>query len=239
MRKRLFAEICLSAFFAVAVHAQLATTTSLVGTVTDSSGKVIPGAKVTATETGTLDKYTATTNGQGYYTIEFVRVGVYSITVEQSGFQKVTKTGIIVDINQTVRTDITLPVGAVSQSVTVEATVYRDQDRRRHRVGDPRHAQRRRAAAEWPRPHEPGDHDSRRAPGNQVFRHRHAARRGFQRRRNARDPEQHVARRHQHHEQPDHHHARAADGRVRFRKSRSRPAPTRPNTAPISACTST
>ena len=123
MKLRLFAGICLAAFFAIVAHAQLATTTSLVGTVTDSSGKVIPGARVTATETRTLDRYTATTNEQGYYTIEFVRVGVYSVTVEQGGFQKVTETGIIVDINQTVRTDITLPVGAVSQSVTVEAAV--------------------------------------------------------------------------------------------------------------------
>src|SRR5580658_6131521 len=123
MKKRLFAGIYLTAFFAIAAHGQLATTTSLVGTVSDSSGKVIPGARVTATETRTLDRYNANTNEQGYYTIEFVRVGVYSITVEQSGFQKVTETGIIVDINQTVRTDITLPVGAVSQSVTVEAAV--------------------------------------------------------------------------------------------------------------------
>src|SRR5580704_15486049 len=123
MKQRALVTICLAALFAVAAHAQLATTTSLVGTVTDSSGKLIPGAKVTATETRTLDKYNTTTNGQGNYTFEFVRVGVYSITVEQSGFQKVTKTGVIVDIDQTVRTDITLPVGAISQSVTVEATI--------------------------------------------------------------------------------------------------------------------
>jgi hypothetical protein len=123
MGKRSFWGICPVVFLAIAAHAQLATTTSLVGTITDSSGKVIAGAKVTATETGTLDKYNTTTNEQGNYTIEFARVGVYSVTVEQTGFQKVTKTGIIVDINQTVRTDITLPVGAVTQSVTVEATV--------------------------------------------------------------------------------------------------------------------
>jgi hypothetical protein len=123
MEQRLFIRVCLSTFFAISAHAQLATTTSLVGTVTDSSGKLVAGAKVTATETGTLDKYSATTNGQGNYTFEFVRVGVYSITVEQTGFQRVIETGIIVDINQTVRTDIVLHAGAVTQSVTVEATV--------------------------------------------------------------------------------------------------------------------
>jgi hypothetical protein len=123
MKLRSFAGIFLAVFFAVAAHAQLATTTSLVGTVSDSSGKVIPGAKVTATETRTHDIYNTTTNGQGNYTFEFVRVGVYSITVEQAGFQKITKTGITVDIDQTVRTDIALAVGAVTQSVTVEAVV--------------------------------------------------------------------------------------------------------------------
>src|SRR5215472_3428895 len=123
MKLRLFLGIGLAAIFAIAAHAQLATTTSLIGTVTDSSGKTIAGANVTAVETGTLDKYNATTNEQGNYTFEFVRVGVYNITVQQTGFQKVTQTGIIVDINQTVRTDFTLPVGAVSQSVTVEAAV--------------------------------------------------------------------------------------------------------------------
>ncbi len=123
MPRLIAAGICLAIFFAATAQAQLATTTSLVGTITDSSGKLIPGAKVTATETGTLDKYTTTTNGQGNYTFDFVHVGVYNITVEQSGFQKVTETGVVVDINQTVRTDIALRAGALSQSVTVEATV--------------------------------------------------------------------------------------------------------------------
>lgn len=109
--------------FAACALAQLATTTSLVGTITDSSGKVIPGAVVTAVETGTDDKYTATTNGQGYYAMDFVRVGTYNVTAAMPGFQKVTTTGISVSINQTVRTDIALPVGALTQSVTVEAAV--------------------------------------------------------------------------------------------------------------------
>src|SRR5277367_1135777 len=118
-----FVAVWSTFFLAVAAHAQLATTTSLVGTVTDPGGKAVAGASVTATETKTLDKYTATTNEQGYYTVEFVRVGVYSITVEHPGFQKVTESGITVDINQTVRAEISLPIGAVSQSVTVQAVV--------------------------------------------------------------------------------------------------------------------
>jgi hypothetical protein len=116
-----FCAVFFVAISGVCLNAQIATTTSLVGTVTDSTGKSIQNAKVTAVDAGTLAAQTTATNEQGYYAFEFARVGVYNITVEQPGFQKVTKTGIEVSINQSVRTDFQLAVGAVSQSVTVEA----------------------------------------------------------------------------------------------------------------------
>src|SRR5687768_6114026 len=100
-----FSTVSLFALLATSVYAQLATTTSLVGTVIDSSDRAIQNAKVTAVEAGTGDTYVMTTNEQGYYSREFVRVGVYNITAEQAGFQKITKTGIQVNINQIVRTD--------------------------------------------------------------------------------------------------------------------------------------
>ena len=121
MHDRAIAAIGLFTLFAATASAQLATTTSLIGKVTDPTGKSVQGAKVTAVETGTADTRSTTTNEQGYYSFEFARVGVYNITVEQPGFQKVTKTGIQVNINQIVRTDFTLAVGAITQSVTVEA----------------------------------------------------------------------------------------------------------------------
>ncbi|HEY3743631.1 MAG TPA: carboxypeptidase-like regulatory domain-containing protein, partial [Bryobacteraceae bacterium] len=107
--------------FAACASAQIATTTSLVGTVTDPGGAAIPNATITAVETNTGDKYTGTTTNHGYYSLEFVRVGTYSITAEAAGFQKLTKTGILVSINQTVRTDIELTVGQLTQSIVVEA----------------------------------------------------------------------------------------------------------------------
>ena len=55
------------------VWAQLASQTALVGTVTDSDGLAVPGAQVTAVNTGTRDTYEATTNAEGYYNIQFVR----------------------------------------------------------------------------------------------------------------------------------------------------------------------
>src|SRR5688572_1267710 len=121
MTSRFFAAVTLFTVYAASASAQLATTTSLVGNVFDPTGKAIENAKVTAVETGTADTRTTTTNEQGYYSLDFARVGVYNVTVEQPGFQKVTKTGIQVNINQSVRTDFTLTIGAVTQNVTVEA----------------------------------------------------------------------------------------------------------------------
>ena len=69
-----------------AAHAQIATTTSLVGTVSDSSGKIIAGAKITAVNSETLDTYNAITNQDGNYRIDFVRVGTYNVSCEFAGF---------------------------------------------------------------------------------------------------------------------------------------------------------
>ncbi|MBI2686080.1 MAG: TonB-dependent receptor [Acidobacteria bacterium] len=121
MIKRIFAMHSLCMLFGMAAYAQLASTTSLVGTVTDPSGKSVQGAKVTAVEAGTLTTYSTATNEAGYFSIDFVKVGNYNITVEQPGFQKVTKTGVQVSINQIVRTDFKMAIGAISQAVTVQA----------------------------------------------------------------------------------------------------------------------
>jgi len=103
-------------------RAQVANNTALVGTVLDSSGSAIVGAKVTAVEESTGVVSPATTNAQGYYSIKFIGPGTYDITIEQTGFSKLTKTGIIVPIDQAVRTDFTLKAGAEAQTVTVSAS---------------------------------------------------------------------------------------------------------------------
>src|SRR4030088_1084941 len=120
MKQFLTALACL--FLAVGAHAQLATTTALVGTITDSSGKSMAGVKITAVNAGTLDTYTTTTNEDGNYRIDFVRVGTYNVTAEQAGFSRVQHTGSIVDNNQVVRNDFTLTPGAVSESITIAAS---------------------------------------------------------------------------------------------------------------------
>ena len=121
MRSRLTLSVLLGLFCASPAAAQLASQTALVGTVTDSSGSVLPGASVTAVNAGTKDTYEATTNAEGYYNIQFVRTGKYDITVTVSGFQTFSATGVEVANNQVVRTNAILKVGGVAESVNVEA----------------------------------------------------------------------------------------------------------------------
>ena len=119
--QRLFTSVTILVLLAVSAYGQLATTTALVGTVTDSSGKTVPGAKATAVNAGTHDTYSAVTNEQGFYNIQFIAIGDYNLTVEQPGFQVSKVTGIHVDINQVVRTEVVLRIGNVVESVTVQA----------------------------------------------------------------------------------------------------------------------
>lgn len=119
--RRISAFLSCGLLLATAAAAQLASQTALVGTVSDSGGLVLPGALVTAVNVGTLDKYEATTNGEGYYNIQFVRAGKYEITVSLTGFQTVKATGVDVANNQVVRTNASLPPGGVVETVTVDA----------------------------------------------------------------------------------------------------------------------
>ena len=111
-----------SLFVAADASAQLASQTALVGTVTDSAGLVVPGAQVVAVNVGTQDTYEATTNAAGYYNIQFVRTGRYTISVAVQGFQTFKAVGVDVGNNQVVRTNIVLQVGGVNESITVAGT---------------------------------------------------------------------------------------------------------------------
>src|SRR5947209_6387237 len=108
MNKRLI--LCLSLLLAPLVAvAQVANNTSLVGTVTDATGGALVAAHVVAVNRDTKVPYDATTNGEGYYSITGqINPGTYDVSVEQSGFQKEIKTGVIVTLNQASRTDFAL-----------------------------------------------------------------------------------------------------------------------------------
>jgi hypothetical protein len=100
-----------------------AVTGTLLGAVTDAQGAGIPGATVTVTETGTNIARTAQTNGSGNYIFSNLKDGTYRVGVEMPGFRKVARDKVVVDVNTTVRVDVTLPVGQLSDEATVVAEI--------------------------------------------------------------------------------------------------------------------
>ena len=97
-------------------------TGSIAGTVRDSSGAVLPGATVTLRGPSLQrESVTATTNPDGTYRLVLVPPGAYTVTVELSGFATNTRAGVGVAVNQQTTLDVTLAVGAVTESVQVSA----------------------------------------------------------------------------------------------------------------------
>jgi hypothetical protein len=92
---------------------------TITGTITDSSGAVLPGFTVTVTNPATGETRSARTNEQGSYTIPLLPPGTYQATVEQTGFRKYVRGGVVVQIAQTTRLDIPLQVGNLSEEVQV------------------------------------------------------------------------------------------------------------------------
>ena len=86
MLRRISLSVMLGLLLATSAAAQLASQTALVGTVTDSGNLVVPGAQIVAVNVGTKDTYEATTNAEGYYTIQFVRPGKYEITLSNPAY---------------------------------------------------------------------------------------------------------------------------------------------------------
>jgi hypothetical protein len=102
------------------LYAQQADRAVISGIVTDSSGAAIPDAKVTITNEGTGSKTVVGTNSAGNYSTPPLTLGTYAVEVEKEGFKLATNRGIVVTGAQTYRQDVSLQLGSVSQSVTVE-----------------------------------------------------------------------------------------------------------------------
>jgi hypothetical protein len=92
----------------------------IVGQVTDPHGATVPNATVTATKEGTKHIYTAQTNSGGNFSIPYVQPGIYTITVEASGFKKSVRHGVKLDIAGKLNLNLALEVGAVTETVAVQ-----------------------------------------------------------------------------------------------------------------------
>ena len=91
------------------------------GQVVDSSQGTLPGATVTIRNQETNEVATAVTNNDGNYTIPFLRPGLYTLTVEMSGFQKYSRTDMRLEVSQVAVINAQLGVGNLTESVNVSA----------------------------------------------------------------------------------------------------------------------
>ena len=95
-------------------------TGSITGVVSDPSGAVVVGANVTALNTATSLKTAVGTNASGVYTIRFLPVGTYALTIEAGGFTTQKVSPFALEINQTAKIDVTLTIGATTTVVVQE-----------------------------------------------------------------------------------------------------------------------
>ena len=107
-------------FTAATAWAQLATA-ELNGRVTDSSGAVLPGVTVTATQTATGLVRTAVTDENGAYLLSNLPTGPYRLEVALQGFRTYVQTGIVLQVGATPTINATLELGSLEETVTVEA----------------------------------------------------------------------------------------------------------------------
>src|SRR5436189_824264 len=92
---------------------------AITGSVTDPSGAAITDAKVTLTNLGTAETRTQPTSADGLYSFVNLIPGNYKIDVEKPGFKRITRTPIVVEVQQSAKIDVTLPVGQANETVEV------------------------------------------------------------------------------------------------------------------------
>lgn len=119
MKKILFA-LLLALSCASEIQAQ-ALSGTIVGTVSDQSGSVIPGANVRLVNDATQFTRVAVTNAEGQYVAYSVPTGIYTITIEQAGFQKLVRSGVRLTAADTLTIDLQLTLGSVEQTIQVTA----------------------------------------------------------------------------------------------------------------------
>ncbi len=120
---RLLATLLSLTLFLVPLQLQgQAVNATLVGTVSDPSGAVLTNANVTITEVSTGLTRSAKTNDSGNYVFPNLPPGTYKVSIESQGFKRAERSGAVLDINSTVRVDVTLVPGAASEVVNVTET---------------------------------------------------------------------------------------------------------------------
>ncbi|HZY62864.1 MAG TPA: carboxypeptidase regulatory-like domain-containing protein [Edaphobacter sp.] len=114
-------SVFLLVFLFLTSAAYAAITGVISGTVTDSTGAVVPNVTIVALDVQTGVKHTTTTDSKGFYSFPALDVGTYTISTSNPGFQSFQATGIKINANSSIRTDIMLKIGSVAQTETVNS----------------------------------------------------------------------------------------------------------------------
>jgi hypothetical protein len=120
--RKLHVLSALALFLCVTFQA-FAQTAQVTGRITDSSGAVVPGTNITITNVATNVSRAARANTEGYYTIPLLTPGKYSIGVEKAGFKSMTRSGIVLEVDQRAELNFNLAVGMVTDQINVTAEV--------------------------------------------------------------------------------------------------------------------
>jgi len=121
--RRTLAVLILLVLASTAAFAQTTGGATLVGTVTDTSGAVVPGANVIVVNIETSFRSATLTSPEGNYYVPYLNPGTYQITVEKDGFRRYVRDGVVLRTAETPRVDITMEVGSATEAVTVSGTV--------------------------------------------------------------------------------------------------------------------
>ena len=119
--RSLFGSVLLFFLSSAIAGAQAGSTAQISGTVRDTSGGVMPGADVSATQTETGFKRTVITDGTGAYTLTSLPIGPYKLDVNLQGFKSYSRTGIVLQVNSSPTINIELSLGTVEETVLVQA----------------------------------------------------------------------------------------------------------------------
>ncbi len=94
---------------------------TITGTITDQQGASIVGAKIQITHVDTTSVFRTVTNDSGNYTAPGLSVGRYEVQVEATGFKKALRSGLVLQVNQNAKLDVTLDIGQLTEAVSVTA----------------------------------------------------------------------------------------------------------------------
>ncbi|HXI30736.1 MAG TPA: TonB-dependent receptor [Vicinamibacterales bacterium] len=123
MLRKIIAFIVLTLVASAPAFAQsTAANGTIEGTISDSSGGVLPGVTVTITNVDTAAERSVTTNEKGLYRAPLLPLGKYHVVAELQGFKKFEQTDITLSVGQTAVVNATLTVGTVSETITVSSS---------------------------------------------------------------------------------------------------------------------